>query len=370
MKIRIKNIVGTLIGISIVIFALSDILQSQGIAAIASLLSMLVFILTFPQNGKLFGSSMFFIGILLFFSLINILFTNNGIGGSLILIGNLLLSYIYLFNEKNKLTTWIIIGYLFTLSFISIRLFLFKLPANEIYTDLSRNHAGFALTFWTIFVLFHIYITYNKVIILFPLISLVMSIPLIGRTSIVVNLFLFLLAFLYKLKRDKKPLAFVSIIFICLISYFLLDNYGQTLILETNLAQGVDTPRWKLWEEYFSNINLISFITGVDVSSVQLIHFYGDNPHNSFLKFHSRVGFGAFIFFLLFLISIFVYLKNKSYYIAGLLLLLSVRALFDSDIFIGNFDFIFYIITFYWIVFFSNKSNKHDTIHFNHHSII
>ena len=102
MKIRIKNTIGNLTGIIIVVFAFSDILQSQGIAAVGSLLAMFVFILTFPQNSKLFGPSMLLIGVLLFFSLINILFTNNGIGGSLILVGHLLLSYVYLFNEKKN----------------------------------------------------------------------------------------------------------------------------------------------------------------------------------------------------------------------------------------------------------------------------
>jgi len=44
-----------------------------------------------------------------------------------------------------------------------------------------------------------------------------------------------------------------------------------------------------------------------------------------------------------------ILLKNYQQPDLWLLLLLTLRASFDGDMFIGNFDFIFLIITFYWI---------------------
>lgn len=364
-----SKITVNLIGFIIILFSLGDIVQSQSIVLIGSIISVIAFSFSFPITDKYFMPSIILICVLMITSLLNPLFTDNGIGGSFILLGNLLLSFIYFqTGDKKKLTIWIIASYFLTVFFIVYNLFVLKLPANDIYEGLSRNHAGFVLTFWSVFVLFHLSIAYSKVLITIPIISLFISVFLIGRTSIAVNFILLIHVFYFKFK-DKGVIPFIIAFFLfSMLLYFVLHQYGTLLFMETNISGGLETPRWRLWDEYINDINLKSFIFGVDVTKNQYIHLYGDNPHNSFLKFHSRVGLGSIVYLVLYLLSFLNYLKSKNFYILGLLLLISFRAFFDSDILIGKFDFIFFIITFYWTQLYKNK--KYEYTNFNNNSFI
>ena len=285
---------------------------------------------------------------LVIMSLINLFFTDNGIGGSVALLGTLLLSYTYLQADYKKLTVWIVLSYIITIGFIAYHLFILNTNPNFIYEGLSRNHAGFAVVLWTIFLLFHLKITYNLFPIVIPLIALILSFYLFGRSSIIVTFLLFLVVFFFKFKNNRAiRLIFVSVILV--ICYYLWLEFGEILNDETNIGKGLDTPRWKLWRTYWENIDFVTLFTGVDVTKIQMYDQYGGNPHNAFIKYHSRVGIGSIVFIFLVFVSIFKHLQNKQFYIFWLLILLIIRAFFDSDILIGNFDFIFYIIAFYWI---------------------
>ncbi|MEQ8217972.1 MAG: hypothetical protein RH981_07045 [Arenibacter sp.] len=220
--------------------------------------------------------------------------------------------------------------------------------ANFIYEGLSRNHAGFAVVFWTIFLLFHLKITYNRFPLIIPLIGVVLSFFLFGRTSLIVSALLLVVVFFYKFKNNNGIRIMAITICLALCGYFWL-KFGSILIEETNLGEGLETSRWKLWSIYWENLDFLNLLTGIDVTNLPMYDQYGGNPHNSFIKFHSRVGMGSIVFIFLYFVSIFNYLKERQYYIFWLLILLTIRAFFDSDIFIGNFDFIFLIITFFWI---------------------
>lgn len=342
------SVLSHFIGFLFVVMAFSDILQSREVIVAAAILSMGSFILCFPMKDEnRFSESMIFILFLIITTIVNLFFTQNNFGGTLNLLGSLLLSFIYFRMDKQKLTLWVFTGYLVTLSFIAYNLFILGTPANLIYEGLSRNHAGFALVFWTIFLLFHLKVTYNIFPIIFPIIGLIIAYFLFGRTTIVVSALLLLVVFFFKFENKKVRVIAISVFSAgC---YYLFLQYGFLLIEETNLEEGLETPRWKLWEIYIDNINIRNIFTGVDVTKIKEYYLFGDNPHNSFLKFHSRTGIGSLAFLVLLVVSLLNYFKTKRYYIFWLLLLLILRAFFDSDILIGNFDFIFFIITFYWI---------------------
>jgi hypothetical protein len=338
-----------LVGLIIVLMALSDILQSKEIISASAALSVITFILFFPISHRhLFLESMLFILILIITSLVNLFFTENGFGGSITLLGNLLLAYVFILAENKKLTPWIILSYTITIGFIAYKLFVLNTDANEIYEGLSRNHAGFVVVFWTGFLLFYLKISYNLFLLIFPLFGLLLSFFLFGRTSLIVSALIVLLVFFYKF-RSNRAVQIFAVALLTLGSYYLFLNFGEKLTTETNLGAGLDTPRWELWRIYLENVNIVNLFTGVDVTTLPMYDQFSGNPHNSFIKFHSRVGVGAILFIVLFFVSIFKYVKTKQYYILWLLLLLTLRASFDGDMFIGNFDFIFLIITFYWI---------------------
>ena len=262
--------------------------------------------------------------------------------------GNLFLSLLYIQFNNKKLTFWVLISYLITITFIGYHLFVLGTHENFIYPGLSRNHVGFAVIFWTIFLLFHLKVNYNLFPPLLPLIGLVLSFFLVGRTSLVVSAMLLLIVLFYRLNNNPR-VRIIALSLFLVFCYFLWVKFGSDLITETNLEAGLDTPRWKLWHIYWENIDFVNLFAGVDVTKLPMYDQYSGNPHNSFIKFHSRVGIGSIVFIVLFFVSIYKYLKEKENYIFWLLILLTTRALFDGDMFLGNFDFIFLIITFYWI---------------------
>ncbi len=337
------------IGFLFILMALCDVLQSRNLMAASAILSIGTFIFCFSTNDRNFyKESILFIIFLFTSSLINLFFTQNNFGGSLALTGHLFLTFIYLQADPKKLTPWVVLSYTITIGFIAYNIFILNTPANDIYEGLSRNHAGFAVVFWTIFLLFHLKITYNRLLLLPPLIGLILTFFLFGRTSIIVSALLLLIVFFYKFKSNTKILGIATILFLG-ICYYLWLKFGSILITETNFAKGTDTPRWKLWSIYFENLNFTNLFTGIDVSKLPMYDQFSGNPHNSFIKFHSRTGLGAIALIVLYFVSAFQYIRVKQFYILSLLLLLTLRAFFDGDILVGNFDFIFFIVTFYWI---------------------
>tara|TARA_R110002126_G_scaffold181187_2_gene329919 strand:- start:6970 stop:8031 length:1062 start_codon:yes stop_codon:yes gene_type:complete len=342
------NVLSHFVGLLFVIMAFSDVLQSREVIVTGALLSIGAFILCFPIKDKnRYSESMIFILFLIITTITNLFFTKNNFGGSVILLGSLFLSFTYFHLNKKTLTLGIFAGYLVTLLFISYHLFFLETSANLIYEGLSRNHAGFAIIFWTIFLLFHLKVTYNRFPIILPFITLIIAYFLFGRTSIVVSALTLLVVFFYKFKNRKTRI--IAILVFLISNYYLLLKFGDLLTEETNFGEGLETSRWKLWRIYMETIDSINFFTGVDVTKIKEYNIYGGNPHNAFLKFHSRTGIGGLVFVALLFVSLLNYLKTKQYYIFWLLMLLILRAFFDSDILIGNFDFIFFIVTFYWI---------------------
>ncbi len=344
-----NNYLSHLIGLILVIMALSDILQSKEVIFAGALLSIVAFILCFPMKGRYrLIEAMFFTVFLLVMSLINLFFTENGLGGSITLLGNLLLAYVFILVENKKMTPWVVLAYAITIGYIAYKLFILNADPNDIYEALSRNHAGFVVVFWTGFLLFYLKITYNRYLLIIPIFGLILSFFLFGRTSLIVSTLLVLLVFFFKFKSNRIVQVF-AVILLFVGCYYIFISFGDKLTTETNLGEGLDTPRWELWRIYWEHITIVNLFTGIDVSTLPMYDQFAGNPHNSFIKFHSRAGIGSIFFIILFFVSIFKYIKAKQYYVLGLLLLLAMRASFDGDMFIGNFDFIFLIITFYWI---------------------
>lgn len=343
------NYLSHLIGLTLVLMAISDILQSKEVILVSALLSFGIFVLCFPMKERFwFSEAMIFVVFLIVMSLINLFFTGNGLGGSITLMGNLLLAYVFILLENKKLMFWVVLSYLITIGFIAYKLFILNADPNDIYESLSRNHAGFVVVFWTGFLLFYLKITYNLYLLIFPIFGLILSFFLFGRTSLIVSALLVLLVFFYKFRKNRV-IQFLLVSALVVACYYLFLDFGDILTSDTNLGAGLDTPRWELWRIYLEHINFVNLFTGVDVSVLPMYDQFSGNPHNSFIKFHSRAGIGSIVFIILFFVSVFKYIKYRHYYILWLLLLLTIRASFDGDMFVGNFDFIFFIITFYWI---------------------
>jgi hypothetical protein len=352
-------ILGHLLGLLFFLSAVNDILQSTLILSISIVIALIAFLFKFTFTSFTIKKQLHILLFLLLTiaAIINIVFIDNGLGGTFVLLTNLIIAYLYVeFKDKKNLTLAILISFLFIAFNLFYKIVILGIPVNELYLNLSRNHGNFVLLFWSVFALFHIYITYNKVSLIIPLINLFIAIFLVGRTGIILGILLLFVVSVVKFSRNFAlstiSLLIVLVYLLINVDFFLVESF---FVYETNLGQGLETSRWDLWSEYIHSINFSSLLIGVDVSQLPLINSYSNNPHNSFLKFHSRVGIGSFSIFFYFFLSVYSYIKNKDFFVLSLLILLTVRAFFDSDLLIGYFDFIFFSIIFYSSKFFSFK---------------
>ncbi|MDB4293005.1 hypothetical protein N9954_06305, partial [Maribacter sp.] len=104
--------------------AFTDILQIRALLIAPALLSAILFIFCFPfKKTRMFSGSMLFILIILIASLINLFFTQNNFGGSLTLMGSLLLSLLYIHFHSKRLTIWVVAAYVITIGYIGFHLF-------------------------------------------------------------------------------------------------------------------------------------------------------------------------------------------------------------------------------------------------------
>lgn len=279
---------------------------------------------------------------------LNLLVTSNSLGGLFVLIANLCLTIFILENSKRVHSHAKLIA-IITLTYIAFKLFYLGTPPHEFYENFSRNIPGYFLVVFTIFYLFISHINNKKFSLFIPIIAFIISIFLIGRSSLGVLLVLLLISILYYLKRISKFLAFSLFILLMFIVENLAANIEIVkLYLETGFAKkGLESSRYDIWVSYFHNFTFIDFILGRDPHSVFIINMHDGNLHNSFMKFHSRMGIGFFIFMMYYFKSIYKYIIFKEYYLFFILILLSIRLFFDSMNFISQFDFIFFSLMFY-----------------------
>ncbi|MDA9551194.1 hypothetical protein N9R47_04520 [Flavobacteriaceae bacterium] len=281
-------------------------------------------------------------------SILNLLVTSNSLGGSLLLIANLFLTF-FIIDNIERIYFHSKLFVLITLSYISYKIFYLDIPPHEFYENFSRNIPGYYLVVWTIFYLYIAHINHKKLFILIPLIAFLISIFLIGRSSLGVLLILLLITIIFYLKRLPK---FISVLFFILLIYFIIYLSNNIQIIELYLQtgfskKGIDTQRYDIWESYFHNISIVEIFFGRDPFSVNLINMYDGVLHNSFLKFHSRMGISVLIFLGIFIRSIIKYINRNQYYLLFLILLLSSRLFFDSMNFISPLDFIFFTLMLY-----------------------
>ena len=189
---------------------------------------------------------------------------------------------------------------------------------------------------------------------------------LVGRSSLGLLMALFILSVFATGKKSVSLLVVFVIVFILL--YFkdeLLFLYEASSFAEN----GMESSRYKIWETYFNNLNFQSAIFGLDTVDIPFLMDYGGNPHNSFLNFHRRIGLIPIIlFFLISGIAFYKYWINKAYYLLGIMLIIYARIFFDSDCFIGPYDYILYTIAFYPLIKFKpifSIRNKSDNFLIN-----
>lgn len=287
-------------------------------------------------------------------SVFNLFVTKNGFGGTLLFLTNVALALYCLMNIRIvKYVALLVLCY--NLIFLYNKLFIEMVNPNYIYENigLSRNHPGMLLLLWSCFWGFTKYVTERKVPIVLPILSCVLAFFLEGRSSLGILLFLSIISLCV---MNRRSLFVIPILGLGLIAFYwdvVLELYMLTSFAENSL----ESSRFQIWRAYFEALTPISFLGGLDVSNVPLIHSYGDNPHNALLNFHYRMGLlGVMSLIALAIKSIRNYIRRSDYVLLIYMSCIIIRFMFDACI-NTSYDFILYAMLLYPILF---KSEKHD----------
>ena len=287
---------------------------------------------------------------------INTLFTTNGLGGCLVILGILCLS-IYCIRNPKRVYGHIYLILLFFLSFCFYKICILGVDPNEFYIEMSRNYLGLILVSLNVLLHFLGHLANQKVHIIVSILSLILSILLVGRSTIGAIFMLFILHIAVFCKhRSKWMLAILGILCIILVQHFWND---LVLLYKSSSfgGYGIDTPRYKIWEDFFEATNFFTFVLGMDTFTIPIVAEYSGNLHNEFFNLLARTGIGFLMFILLYMHAIFYYIKNRQHYIICLLFIFSFRAFFDTGIFINNLGFTFYPLIIYPLFFYGKNSS-------------
>lgn len=333
--------------VSLILFVVYTIYPSMPLLVMSSLAGLTYGVLA-SARSKINDRFILF-GILLFQgSILNIVFSNNGIGGSLVLLGTLNLAIFCIRNPRIVYYySIIILLYYCYVIFMGIVVegndpyFFFE------YQGKSRNYIGYLLITSAAFYFYLSVLIGEKPNILLLTFVVFLSFMAQGRTSLGVSIMLFIGAFF----TDMRGIRWYLVAIIIAVAIGLLVYFWDLIVLwyETSnfASKQLESSRYTLWQKYFESLSLSDILMGKDLNTIPLIKEYDGNVHNSFLKFHARTGLLGFLpLLILILRSLSVTLKKRAALLIPVLAIL-IRIFFDADMLIGELDFVLY--TMLWI---------------------
>lgn len=185
----------------------------------------------------------------------------------------------------------------------------------------------------------------------------ILSVLTATRSALIVLGIFFIYAVLYNFHVSKNKSTLLVLLFALIGVVFLYINYFDEFggALEAKAERyGMESVRTEIWKDYMRGLtdsigNFIFGVPGNDVSYKYLSEYTG-NTHNAFLMLHSKYGIGGFCFFIYFLFrALRKTIRKKDFLLTGVLLLVSMRSLFDWTAFPGVLDVIFWFFVFYVI---------------------
>lgn len=344
-EVKTEGVINTLIAtISLFLFVVYTIYPSMPLLIMAASTGFVYGILAnvhkrIDNRFKLFGV------LLLLGSILNIVFSNNGIGGSIVLLGTLLLS---LFCMRNYRIAYyysiVILFYYCYFIFMGIVIqgndpyFFFE------YQGKSRNYIGYLLITAAAFYFYLSVMCNKKPNVLIMAFVVFLCFMAQGRTSLGVSLLLLVGAVF----SDIKGVRWYWVILIIGGIIGLLVYCWDYLVLwyeASNFAsKQLESSRYTLWQKYIESLSLSDILMGKDLNTVPLIKEYDGNVHNSFLKFHARTGLLGFIPLILLIFRSLYFTYKKRFILIIPVLAVLIRIFFDADMLIGELDFVLYMM--------------------------
>lgn len=328
--------------LALVCYTASDVLHSN-IYIVAGL------VLSLPYTyklivGKEFKELSVFLLVVLIASFLNLITTNNGIGGSIIFIGSCSITAFCL-KRLEYVQYAVLLLLLFLVWFLFNQIVINQQRVDDIFEQvgLSKNYPGCMLVMLCCFWGFIKYIYHKKLPLLLPIVSMIMAWFLDGRSSLacLAVISVFCLA-----ARNKKHLI-VSLIITIVLLYYLWPSLEVFYDLSSLNSKGLETDRLNIWNSYFDHLDFPSFLFGLETHDLPHLKDYSGNPHNSLLNFHFRMGLIGVITILIFLFKSWrLYIKEKQYVLLFFNVVLWARMFTDTCLVCGT-DFIVYTMLFY-----------------------
>lgn len=253
--------------------------------------------------------------------------------------------------------------FMFFLGLTSVLFFVFGYGPNEFNKFLegsSRNVYSALLIASCIGYLISIHYRHKRPSFLLLSFFVILSFPLYGRTGIFLSLVIFCIALL--VYRPVPIFVMVAVLLpVSLLFYsYVFFDYVQVLD-NTSFVSGLDSSRYQKWYEYISNLEMSSIVFGLDFTQLPIIHSYGDNPHNAFIRLHGYWGLGVFIILFIVSISTVYHVLHSNYFFLGIAAVVLFRSFFDIVYFFNLFDYLFFPVLFYffYICFFHVKKRSY-----------
>lgn len=165
-----------------------------------------------------------------------------------------------------------------------------------------------------------------------------------ARSSLALSLLFFLVCMRFKFLPKKLVYDVVFLLLLFVLIFLLFQELYQIYLVTRFATEGLDSPRWTMVIGYIQRIDFYSFFWGVDLKDIPMIVNYDLNPHNSFLRLHSLLGFPAIALLVFFLLSSFLNFSKVKSFLVLMFYIVLVRSAFDTLIFPGMLSIFFFIV--------------------------
>jgi hypothetical protein len=254
---------------------------------------------------------------------------------------------------------------LLQLAVLIFYIFILQYNPNHVLTS-SRNSISIHLLSFCLIVYLTDYIDGKKRPHIWPALTvMIMSIVANGRSGMVVSILLFLTVLIFNIKylysiimnkyKFNKIMFFLFFSVFAVISFFLLYYILPQLIdwykASRFNSEGMYSLRYKLWGQFFSELNLKRAIFGYDLKNMPIqvirngIVITHSNPHNSFLDLWAKTGIIAFPILIITILTVW-YLNKKSLFLAIIFMLFLLRSSTDMVIYLRRSDYVFFAYMF------------------------
>ena len=250
---------------------------------------------------------------------------------------NLLLSKI----ASAKRISIILIPFYIFYVYILYRLYLNPDP-NKVFIN-SRNWISFfGILLLTPYYILQ-YLRNKKLVILPSLLFMLLCFYSLGRIGILSSFFLFLAVINHE--KKLKLIFYLLPLLIPLYGYYLL-NYVEFVDIY-RFYNFRDEREW-LWTFYFENMDLTSFLFGMDIFDIYLSTGY-TNLHSSYLNIIYYLGFLGYLFIFILLATCLIFFLSKKYFLLCVLLSIMLRVTTDVGALFGFFDISFWLCVLFMI---------------------